>query len=133
MHEKQPCTACGVAILPSTAQRTGGLCVPCSTGDRERWKREAEVRKNQEPLEFASRAEIEALQPFVSEFWSRVLGTSYATSFVSDESTLASWEHYLGGEQQVIAKVRAVYGIDIAPIYHEPVAVVVRRVRDAAV
>ena len=29
------CARCGVQILPLTATRTGGLCMPCSTGTRE--------------------------------------------------------------------------------------------------
>lgn len=29
------CERCGVQILPATARRTGGLCMPCSTGTRE--------------------------------------------------------------------------------------------------
>jgi hypothetical protein len=29
------CTRCGVRILDTTARRTGGLCMPCSTGRRE--------------------------------------------------------------------------------------------------
>ena len=33
-EERIPCTACGVMILPATASRTGGLCMPCQRGDR---------------------------------------------------------------------------------------------------
>jgi len=32
--QKVPCSGCGAPILPSTAQRTGGLCMPCSRGER---------------------------------------------------------------------------------------------------
>lgn len=32
---KIPCEKCGTLILPDTAQRTGGLCMPCKSGTRE--------------------------------------------------------------------------------------------------
>lgn len=35
MSEKTPCTECGIDILPSTAERTGGLCMPCKNSTRE--------------------------------------------------------------------------------------------------
>jgi len=31
---KVACTGCGAHILPTTAKRTGGLCMPCRTGTR---------------------------------------------------------------------------------------------------
>ena len=33
--QKVACTKCETLILPTTAQKTGGLCLPCSTGTRE--------------------------------------------------------------------------------------------------
>ena len=36
MAESQACSRCGVPILTTTAARTGGLCIPCMTGTRER-------------------------------------------------------------------------------------------------
>ncbi len=35
MSDKIPCTKCGAMILPATAARTGGLCMPCKSGIRE--------------------------------------------------------------------------------------------------
>lgn len=35
MTEKVNCLACGTLILPTTAGRNGGLCVPCKKGYRE--------------------------------------------------------------------------------------------------
>ncbi|MCC5849529.1 MAG: DUF4375 domain-containing protein [Verrucomicrobia bacterium] len=35
MKEKIPCTKCGALILPETAERTEGLCMPCKQGNRE--------------------------------------------------------------------------------------------------
>src|SRR5688572_18859096 len=34
MEAKVACAKCGVAILPRTAAKTGGLCMPCATGIR---------------------------------------------------------------------------------------------------
>ena len=35
MSEKIPCSKCGAMVLPSTFERTGGLCMPCKNGNRE--------------------------------------------------------------------------------------------------
>ena len=35
MTEKVPCTKCRTLILPSTALKNDGLCMPCKTGNRE--------------------------------------------------------------------------------------------------
>lgn len=35
MADKVACTRCGASILASTAEKNGGLCMPCSTGTRE--------------------------------------------------------------------------------------------------
>lgn len=81
---------------------------------------------------FAAHEEIEALRPLVDEFWSEMLGTSYATLFVSNESRLSSWEHYLsGGRTELIEKVQGKYGVDISAFYDEPIPVVLGRIRDA--
>ena len=81
---------------------------------------------------FAPNERVEALRPFVEEFWRDVLGTSYATSYVSDESTLDAWEHYAGGRDALIARVLERYGVDISGFYREPIPMVLARVRDAA-
>jgi hypothetical protein len=120
MADKQPCSVCGVLILPRTAQRTGGLCMPCSTGNRERWKQAERLRDPAERVEFAPNDQVEALRPFVDEFWSRILETSYATSFVSNESTLESWQHYVGGRVELIERVRLAYGVDTASTTTSP-------------
>ncbi|HEX8612415.1 MAG TPA: DUF4375 domain-containing protein [Telluria sp.] len=67
MTERVPCIECGVAILPSTAERTGGLCMPCKGGyrqdidaARERKALAARVRAGRAEAEHL-RAEIELL------------------------------------------------------------------------
>ncbi len=132
MPDKQPCTACGAQILARTAQRTGGVCMPCSTGNRERWKQAARLRKAAGELEFAPNDQVEALRPFVDEFWSLILETSYSTSFVSNESTLDAWQHYVGGRAQLIQRVRSAYGVDISSYYDEPIPIVLRKVKSGA-
>ena len=77
-------------------------------------------------LRFAPNSQMERLRPFVDDFWERVLGTSYGTSFVSDESNLEVWiDMYVsGGLQELLARVQAVYGVDISEFWDEPIPVV---------
>lgn len=129
---KQPCSACGALILPSTSDKTGGLCMPCFTGRREQMNQAARFRESAEPLEFAPNDEVESLRPFVDEFWATILETSYATSFVSNNSTLDAWEHYAGGRAELIERVHRVYGVDITSYYDKPIPTILRKVRDGA-
>jgi len=59
---KSPCTKCGVMILTTTAEKTGGLCMPCKNGIRESleesrvWNRNhreqlAKAEREREPFE----------------------------------------------------------------------------------
>ena len=56
MHQKVPCSKCGVLILESTALKTNGLCIPCKSGYRERIEngkrhiREEHERKQNDPF-----------------------------------------------------------------------------------
>ncbi|ABK98563.1 DMP19 family protein [Pelobacter propionicus] len=43
---KIPCIQCGVMILASTAEKTGGLCTPCKTGTRESLEESRQWNKN---------------------------------------------------------------------------------------
>ena len=73
-------------------------------------------------ITFASKDKIEGLRPFIDDFWDKTLGTSYSTSFVSDESFFHDWEHYLdSGKDELISKVKHTYSIDISPIYDKPI------------
>jgi hypothetical protein len=47
MSAKVPCTKCGALILPTTAQATGGVCMPCKQGNRENLERAKEYYKKQ--------------------------------------------------------------------------------------
>src|SRR5688500_1875413 len=56
-------------------------------------------------ITFAANDNVQALRPLVDQFWEKVLGTSYSTSFVSDDSYFRDWEHYLkGGKEELIEK-----------------------------
>lgn len=83
---------------------------------------------------FAPNDQIEQLRPLVDDFWERVLGTSYSTSFVSNESTLQVWEHHYvsGGQQELIARVKAIYGVDITEFYDRPLPIILRIISEQA-
>jgi predicted RNase H-like HicB family nuclease len=79
---------------------------------------------------FAPNEQIEALRPFVDEFWSEILGTCYATSFVSNESRLSTWEQYVpGGKSALIQKIKDRYGVDITAFYDAPIPDVLGRIQ----
>lgn len=83
-------------------------------------------------VQFAPNDQVEVLRPLVDEFWSEILGTSYSTSFVSNQSSLSSWDHYLsGGRIEVIERVKEKYGVDISAYYDEPIPFILRRIHDA--
>lgn len=84
-------------------------------------------------IEFAPNDEIEELRPFVDEFWQLIFRTSYNTSFVSNESTLDAWEHYVGDREAVIKQVQWFYGVDIRPYYDEPIPKVLRNIRQGLI
>jgi predicted RNase H-like HicB family nuclease len=67
---------------------------------------------------FAPSDRVEAFHPLVAEFWEVILNTDYATSFVSNESTLDAWEHYVrGGREEIIRRVKSHFGVDITEHY----------------
>jgi hypothetical protein len=96
--------------------------------------RAADIRLSPHPHQpkrhFAPNDLIQAQRPFVDEFWADVLGTSYATSFVSNKSELSTWEHYVGDRAALIARVQEVYGVDITGIYTSPMHEVLAFVRE---
>ncbi len=46
MNSKVPCEKCGVMILPTTAEGTGGICMPCDKGEIEDIEESLEWYKN---------------------------------------------------------------------------------------
>ena len=80
---------------------------------------------------FAASDRIAALGGFVGEFWSEILDANITQSFVSNESVLSSWEHYVpGGRDEIIRRVLERYGVDIEPLYDQPIPEVLRSIRD---
>jgi len=47
MIEKVPCKECNAMILPATAERTGGMCMPCKQGNRDNIESSKEYYKKQ--------------------------------------------------------------------------------------
>jgi len=75
MNNRVPCIRCGVLILPTTADKTGGLCKPCSGGYRDqleaarrRYHEEAKTREN---------------DPFV-HLWESLIQKAFASPTSSD-------------------------------------------------
>jgi predicted RNase H-like HicB family nuclease len=80
-------------------------------------------------IKFAPNDQIEALRPLVDYFWADVLGTSYSQSYVSNESKLEDWEHYVsGGRTEIISRIVERFGIDISDCYGESVVNVLRKI-----
>ncbi len=77
---------------------------------------------------FASTERISQLATPAAHFLENVLGTSYATSFVSDESMLCDWEHYVGDRAEMIARTYTVYGVDISDVYDKPIVDVLEHI-----
>jgi hypothetical protein len=61
------------------------------------------------------------------------LGTSIKISFVSNESCLETWDYYCGGREELIAKVKERYGVDIAPYYSEPIYVILKKLKSGEI
>ena len=73
-------------------------------------------------ITFAANDKIEKLRPFVDEFWEKILGTSYTTSFVSNDSYFRDWLHYVNDDKdELIKKVKQTYSVDITSIYERPI------------
>lgn len=49
--QKIPCTKCGALILPGTAQKNGGVCMPCNTGTRDAIEQSKVYHKEQRELD----------------------------------------------------------------------------------
>ena len=80
---------------------------------------------------FASTERMDKLAVLLAHFLENVLGTSYATSFVSDESMLRDWEHYVGDRQDVIDRTKTVYGVDISTVYDKPMVDVLEYIKQS--
>ena len=70
MSEKVACRSCKILILPDTAQRTGGVCMPCMNGTRESMEaaRDAHARER----------EKERTCPF-RQLWRELIDKAYGT------------------------------------------------------
>lgn len=81
-------------------------------------------------ITFTTNDKIDALRPLVDQFWAKVLGTSYSTSFVSDDSYFRDWEHYLkGGKEELIEKTKKEFKLDIRDIYEQPIYKILTKIK----
>lgn len=81
-------------------------------------------------ITFAKDDKIKAMETVVADFWSSILGTSYYTSFISNDSQLQDWEHYLpNGKTELIEKVYAKYKVDITSFYDKPIWQVLTKIK----
>ena len=60
---KVPCTQCGALILTNTAERTGGLCMPCQRGTRAEIDEAKRLRASQPPSQPPGPATPETRKP----------------------------------------------------------------------
>lgn len=51
MGDKIPCKECGALILPTTAEKNGGLCMPCKNGYRKNIEQSKEYYKKERELD----------------------------------------------------------------------------------
>lgn len=73
--QKLSCIQCGELILPSTAEKTDGLCMPCKTG----------YRKEIERKKFLHDAEMKHLNTPLGKYWQ-----SLATKIYDDQDNFCS-------------------------------------------
>lgn len=110
MSEKIPCTKCGALVLPSTAERTGGLCMPCKSGNRENIERGKEYYKKQR--------ELDKTCPYRA-LWKELINKVYHTeggfNILSEEEqlyfavTVLTGEVYNGGFDQFFTNSSGAY------------------------
>ncbi len=93
MSGKIPCIKCGALLLPSTAERTGGLCMPCKNGSRENVEHGREYYKKQ--------AELDRTCPYRA-LWKELINKVYHTeggfNVLSEDEQLYFALNVLAGE-----------------------------------
>jgi hypothetical protein len=108
MINKLPCKECGAEILPSTAERTGGKCMPCKNGYRKNIEESKEYYKKERELD--KTCPYRALR---RELGSKVYKQEGGFSTLSDEEkiyysvNILSGEVYNGGFYQYFSNTSA--------------------------
>jgi Domain of unknown function (DUF4375) len=93
MINKLPCKECGAEILPSTAERTGGKCMPCKNGYRKNIEESKEYYKKERELD--KTCPYRALR---RELGSKVYKQEGGFSTLSDEEKIYYSVNILSGE-----------------------------------
>lgn len=96
MIEKIPCTECGVVVLPGTAERTGGLCMPCKNG----YRKDIELAKERHRKE----RELDKTCPF------RALSRELVDKVYKEEGGFSNLTENEKSYYSVISLVGSVYG-----------------------
>lgn len=116
-----PCGECGVAILPATAERNGGLCVPCTNGTRESIERSRACHQEERELD---RTDPER------QLWSALVRRVHQTAggFAASSGPAQKYlvghvllgEAYNGGLEQLFSNSSGEYHAPASEILLEP-------------
>lgn len=93
MTEKVPCAKCGALVLPSTAERTGGVCVACKNGIRESMEKSKEYYKKERELDKTCPFRL-----FWRELVSRVYDENKGFKYLSEAEKIYFSVNCLSGE-----------------------------------
>lgn len=93
MTDKIPCKECSVLVLPATAERTGGLCMPCKNGTRKSMEASKEYYKKERELDRTC-----PFRAFWSDLISRVYDETKGFDSLSDEEKTYYSVNCLSGE-----------------------------------
>lgn len=109
MTDRVPCLACGAPILPSTAEKNGGLCMPCKGGYRKNI--EASKIRYEQDKKYREGAEHKHWQWLIDQVYkaeSGFSGLSHANKLYF-ATNLVSGEVYNGGFDQYFHNSSADY------------------------
>lgn len=93
MTEKVPCAKCGALVLPSTAERTGGVCMACKNGIRESMEKSKEYYKKERELDKTCPFRL-----FWRELVSRVYDENKGFKYLSEAEKIYFSVNCLSGE-----------------------------------
>ena len=73
-------------------------------------------------IKFWPNDKISTLRPFVDEFWEKVMGQNYISTFISDESIFLDFEdEKFITKEKILERTLNLYDVDISHIYDSPI------------